>query len=130
MVAGTGLDYIRLGTSVNPEAVPWSGGFTPVRRGSDRAMTAIAVGPSLWPTLEATADLDATVLYGSTVRPFDTGTLREMLASPVVVLVEPYLAWTSSTEVANVLWDVPHRLLALGVDRVEHRHYGGSSEHD
>ena len=127
---GTGLDYIRLGTSVNPEAIRWSGGLTQVRRGSARAVTVIAVGPTLGQVLDATADLDATVLYASTIRPFDAKTLREMLASPAVVLVEPYLAGTSSAEVANALWDVPHRLLALGVRRMEHRHYGSSPEHD
>ena len=93
-------------------------------------MTVIAVGPSLGPVLAATADIDATVLYASTIRPFDAGTLREMLSSPDIVLVEPYLAGTSSAEVANALLDVPHRLLALGVERKEHRHYGSSSEHD
>ena len=127
---GSGLDYVRLGTSINPEAVPYLGGLTPVRRGSEMAVTIVAVGPSLRPVLEATADLDATILYASTIRPFDTGTLREMLASPAVVLVEPYLAGTSSAEVANALRDIPHRLLALGVDGVEHRHYGSSSEHN
>ena len=128
--AGTGLDYVRLGTAVNPEAIDCSGGFTVVRRGSDRAATVIAVGPMLAPVLLATADLDATVLYGSTIRPFDAETLRGVLASPSVVLVEPYLAGTSSAEVSNALRDIPHRLLALGVDRSELRHYGSSSEHD
>ena len=128
--AGTGLDYIRLGTSVNPKAVAYSSGLTVVRRGSDRAVTAIAVGPSLGPVLEATTDLDATVLYASTIRPFDAETLRGVLASPAVVLVEPYLAGTSSAEVSNALKDIPHRLLALGVGRIEHRHYGSSAEHD
>ena len=127
---GSGLDYIRLGASVNPEAVAYSGGLTPVRRGTERAVTVIAVGSSLGPVLEATADIDATVLYASTIRPFDGGTLREMLSSPAVVLVEPYLAGTSSAEVSSALCDVPHRLLALGVERKEHRHYGSSSEHD
>ena len=128
--AGTGLDYIRLSTSVNPEAIAYSSGLTPVRRGSDRAVTVIAVGPSLRSVLQAAADLDATVLYGSTIRPFDAATLREVLASPAVVLVEPYLAGTSSGEVSAALKDVPHRLLALGVARREHRCYGSSSEHD
>ena len=128
--AGTGLDYIRLGTAVNPQATAYSGGLTPVRRGSDRAVTVIAVGPSLSPVLEATADLDATVLYATTVRPFDAETLREFLGSPAVVLVEPYLAGTSSGEVSAALKDISHRLLALGVDRRELRRYGNRSEHD
>ena len=128
--AVTGLDYIRLGTSVNPEAIAYSSGLTVVRRGSERAVTVIAVGPMLAPVLQATADLNATILYASTIRPFDAETLRDVLASPAVVLVEPYLAGTSSAEISNALKDVPHRLLALGVDRREHRHYGSSSDHD
>ena len=128
--AGTGLDYIRLSMSVNPKAVAYSSGLTVLRRGSDRAVTVIAVGPSLRPVLEATADLDATVLYASTIRPFDAQTLRETLSSSPVVLVEPYLAGTSSSEVSVALKDVPHRLLALGVARREIRRYGSMSEHD
>ena len=128
--AGPGLDYIRLAESVNPEAVPCSSGLTPVRRGSAGAVTVIAVGPSLAPVLDATADLDATVLYASTVRPFDAETLRTLLGAPEVVLVEPYLAGTSSAEVSAALKDSPHRLLALGVARREHRHYGSRWEHD
>ena len=128
--AGKGLDYIRLGTSVNPTAIAYSSGLTLVRHGSDRAVTVIAVGPSLAAVLDATSDLDATVLYASTIRPFDAETLREVLASPAVVLVEPYLAGTSAGEVSAALVDVPHRLLALGVARREHRRYGSSSEHD
>ena len=37
-----------------------------------------------------------TVLYASTVRPFDGATLRAVLADPEVVLVEPWLAGTSA----------------------------------
>ena len=128
--AGTGLDYIRLGTAVNPNAIAYSSGFTVLRRGSEKAVTIVAVGPILTPVLQATADLDATILYASTIRPFDARTLRNVLASPAVVLVEPYLAGTSSAQVSNALKHIPHRLLALGVDRREHRHYGSSSEHD
>ena len=128
--AGTGLDYIRLGTVINPQAIACSSGLTPVRRGLNSAVTVIAVGPSLSPVLEATNDLDVTVLYASTIRPFDGETLRKVLTSPAVVLVEPYLAGTSSGEVSAALRDIPHRLLALGVDRREHRRYGNRSEHD
>ncbi len=127
---GTGLDYIRLSTSVNPKAIAYSSGLTLLRRGSDRAVTVIAVGPSLRPVLQAAADLDATVLYASTIRPFDGATLRKVVASPAVVLVEPYLVGTSSGEVSAALKDVPHRLLALGVPRRERRRYGSRLEHD
>ena len=47
-----------------------------------------------------------------------------------VVLVEPYLAGTSTSVVAEALSDRPHRILALGVGRREIRRYGVASEHD
>jgi transketolase len=130
VVNSTSRDYIRLAESVNSEAIDNFGGFSVVRRGSGSAVTTvIAVGPSLQPTLDATVDLDATILYASTIRPFDAKTLRDALAAPAVVLVEPYLAGTSSAEVSAALVDTPHRLLALGVPCTEHRHYGSRAQH-
>ena len=85
-----------------------------LRSGSGAAPVVIAVGPALGPTLEATADLDATVAYLTTVRPFDAAGLRAVVRGTDVVLVEPYLAGTSSAEVSAALSDRPHRLLALG----------------
>jgi transketolase len=79
--------------------------------------------------LEATADLDATVAYLSTVRPFDGAGLRAALRGSDVVLVEPYLAGTSAAEVSRALVERPHRLLALGVEDVELRRYGAGEEH-
>jgi transketolase len=45
------------------------------------------------------------------------------------VLVEPYLAGTSSRVVADALSDIPHRLLALGVGRADLRRYGTADDH-
>jgi transketolase len=80
--------------------------------------------------IAATAGLDVTILYAATVRPFDGATLRTVVEGTDVVLVEPYLAGTSSGEVAGALIDTPHRLLALGVPNGELRRYGGADEHD
>ena len=90
----------------------------------------IAVGPTLDPVMEATAALDATVLYAATVRPFDRDGLRTLVSGTDVVLVEPYLEGTSSAEVSAALSQAPHRLLAIGVPRTEDRHYGGPAQHD
>jgi transketolase len=81
-------------------------------------------------TLEATRDLDLTVLYTATVRPLDEATLRATLSGEAIVLVEPTLAGTSAASVTTALSHVPHRLLALGVPNTEHRHYGTPAEHD
>ena len=90
----------------------------------------VAVGPMLSPVLDAVADLDVAVAYATTVRPFDDFGLRSLEASSgAVVLVEPYLAGTSSHAVASALASRPHRLLSLGVPRTELRQYGTPADH-
>jgi transketolase len=130
-LAAEGRVYLRLSTRENAAAYPADGTFTVVRTG--RAAVVLAVGPTLDQVLDATSTLDVTVLYASTVRPFDHGGLRAAVAAamPNVVLVEPYLAGTSAHEVADALADVPHRLRSLGVRRdAEVRAYGTAAEHD
>jgi transketolase len=125
-VAGDGLHYVRVVGQTN--STPYAGpGLHVVRRGA--GATVIAVGPVLDPVLEATAGLDVNVVYTNTVRPFDSRGLREVLAAPDVVLVEPWLAGTSSRVVAEALSDRPHRLLALGLGRDELRRYGTPADH-
>lgn len=130
-LAGDGRVYLRLSLRENSTAYPVGGGFTTVRTGG--AGVVLAVGPVLDQVLEATSTLDVTVLYASTVRPFDHAGLRAAVhaASANIVLVEPYLAGTSAHEVATALADVPHRLRSAGVRRdVEVRAYGTPEEHD
>ena len=123
--------YLRLSAQSNAEpqsVVP--GRFLPVRAG--RRGTVIAIGPMMQPVLEAVADLDLTVLYAATVRPFDAAALRQVVraaGNADIVLVEPYLAGTSNREVDEALLDLPHRVLGLGVGRAELRRYGTAAEH-
>ena len=126
-VTDDGRVYLRLGADANTEAHP-TGAMSVLRRGS-RA-TVVAVGPMADRVLAATADLDVTVLYAATVRPFDEVTLRSTLDAPAVVLVEPYLRDTSTPVVTRALSDIPHRVLGLGVDQKEHRTYGSRAYHD
>jgi transketolase len=129
--AGNGRVYLRLSGESNPEPrAVTPGRFEVVRSG--QAGTVIAVGPMLQPVLNAVKDLDVTVLYAVTVRPFDAVTLRQAVgasASTDVVLAEPYLAGTSNREVDEALLDVPHRVLGLGVGRAELRRYGTPADH-
>jgi transketolase len=122
--------YIRTSTRQNADPRPLAarGRMALVRRGS-RA-TVVAVGPMLDPVLAATADLEVTVLYAATVRPFDTATLLAALTEPDVILVEPYLEGTSARCVTDALTGRPHRLLCLGVPRTELRRYGTPEDHD
>jgi len=129
-LADSGRVYVRLSTRANSTAYP-PGRFSLVRKGSRGVV--LAVGPTLDVVVEALSDVDVTVLYASTVRPFDGEGLRDAVAdaTPDVVLVEPYLAGTSAHAVGEALADVPHRLRSLGVRRdVEVRAYGTAPEHD
>jgi transketolase len=129
-VRDEGRVYLRLGADANAEARP-TGPMAMLRRGSqDGRGTVVAVGPMADRTLAATADLDVTVLYATTVRPFDAATLRATLDTPAVVLVEPYLRDTSTAVVARALADRPHRVLGLGVGPAELRTYGSRADHD
>lgn len=121
--------YVRLSEHRNAAAVPVEAGrFTVVRRGAKGVV--LAVGPMLDAVLAATEGLDVSVLYAATVRPFDAAGLRKAVRGRAdVVLVEPYLAGTSAGEAHAALADRPHRVLALGVPREEHRHYGSIAEH-
>jgi transketolase len=127
---GDGKVYLRLSEDANTE--PHLGvGFQVMRQGSRGVV--LAIGPTLDRVLAATISTDVTVLYASTIRPFDAVGLRAAVRSAVadVVVVEPYLAGTSALFVAEALADIPHRLRSLGVRRdAEVRMYGEMADHD
>ena len=123
--------YLRPSEASNGDSLPGSG-MRVIRRGSRGVV--LAVGPMLDRTLAAVRQLDVTVLYTNTVRPFDAALLREAVhlsGTGDVLLVEPYLAGTSAHAVADALSDLPHRVRALGVRRdSELRIYGTMADHD
>jgi transketolase len=125
-VKGDDRVYIRLSEQSNRVA-RISDEMSVVRRGA--LGTVIAVGPLLDTVIEATEDIDVTVLYASRIRPFDSATLLATLGRSDVVIVEPLLAGTSLLPVSRALAHVPHRVLALGVRDPELHRYGSPSEH-
>ncbi|WP_413100292.1 transketolase family protein [Streptomyces sp. Inha503] len=130
--AGDDSVYVRLSAHSNsaPRDIT-PGRFLTVREG--RRGVVIAVGPMLDGVLTAVEGLDVTVLYATTVRPFDERAVRATAGAAAggvdVVLVEPYLAGTSTTAVNDALADRPHRVLGLGIPRRELRRYGTIDEH-
>ncbi|MDH6212883.1 transketolase family protein [Streptomyces pseudovenezuelae] len=130
VAAGDDKVYVRLSVQANAVGRAVDGArFHTVREG--RSGVVVAVGPTLDAVLAATEALDTTVLYATTVRPFDAAALRHATetAGTDVVLVEPYLAGTSTAAANDALTDVPHRVLGLGVGRRELRRYGHTEEH-
>ncbi|RLV70953.1 Transketolase B subunit [Streptomyces sp. CBMAI 2042] len=140
-VDGDDRVYVRLSLQANRQARPvgrsagstgstGATGFSVVREG--RGGTVVAVGPMLDNVLAATEGLDVNVLYATTVRPFDGAGLRRAVGagpSADVVIVEPYLAGTSTAAANEALTELPHRVLGLGVGRAELRRYGQMEEH-
>jgi len=114
--------YIRMSDETNESPVGGDG-LVVLRSGTPLV---VAVGTTLAPVLDATADLDVGVAYLSTVRPFPYDAFEDV---DDVVLVEPYLAGTSSAEVTTAIGHRPHRLLALGVPNAEFSQYGSREEH-
>ncbi len=125
---GSRSTYLRLSAERNRTTLPLRPGLQVVRPGHKAVV--VAVGPMLSPVLDAVGDLDVTVAYTTTVRPFDGEGLRALVASSgspesgAVVLVEPYLAGTSAYCVSEAAAGRAFRLLSLGVGRNELRRYG------
>jgi transketolase len=68
--------YVRLSSKANRSALPVWPGLQVVRSG--REAVVVAVGPMLSPVLDAVGDLDVTVAYTTSVRPFDGEGLRAL----------------------------------------------------
>ena len=100
-----------------------------VRRGA--GATVIAVGPMLDRTLAAVEGLDVTVLYVTTVSPFDAdGLAREVADAAEVICVTPFLEGTMAPMLAEALADRPSRFASIGVGRDVLREYGTPQDHD
>lgn len=93
--------------------------------------TVLAVGPMLNETLLAVQDLDVTVLYYTTVAPFDHAALRDRLTSSgKILLVEPYYAGTLTHEVCEAVRPRSVSIDSIGVPRQFLTSYGRAEDHD
>ncbi|GCE23728.1 transketolase family protein [Dictyobacter kobayashii] len=120
--------YYRLSEQENPADQPVEfGKLTVVQEGS--TATIIAVGPALRQVLPAVNELDVTVLYCTTVAPFDGETLRRY-ALENIILVETYYAGGLAADISATLKHMPIRLEAIGVPYAIPIHYGSIEQHD
>jgi len=123
------LTYLRTQMTANTRTRDVQAGRISVERRGD-GPTVIAVGPMLDRTLAALADTDATVLYATTVAPFDAAGLRAAMTGDEVVVVEPTFAGTLAPLVAEALSDRSVRLRSVGVPRRVIREYGTPEQLD
>lgn len=92
--------------------------------------TVIAVGPILEAVFEACKDLDVTILYYTTVLPFDADTLKKNAISSKIILCEPYYHGVLSSEILHAMKPRPIALDCIGIPYKMLTNYGLAAEHD
>ena len=121
--------YYRLSERSNSVAQKVAFGKAEViRKGSQ--LVIIAIGPALEQVLEAAKDFDVTILYYTTVMPFDAVTLRENTNCSKILLCEPYYAGILSSEINRALFPMPITVDHVGVPLEFLTNYGQVEEHD
>ena len=127
--ANSSPTYYRLATKSNPVEYPVRFGEQVVVKQGKQA-TVIAVGPMLASVLPAIEDMDVTLLYCTTVAPFDGETLRATCQSNNIVIVEPYYEGVLVPDICSAMKQKPIRVETIGVPHKVLTHYGKPEEHD
>lgn len=99
-----------------------------IKKGKDA--TIVVVGPLLDDVLEATKNMDVTILYYTTVTPFDSNLLIDNTKSEKVILIEPYYEGALNYEISKCLQNKPISFLNIGVPHMFMTNYGQKTEHD
>lgn len=120
--------YYRLSEVQNGLDFKVKFGHANIVRKGEKA-TVIAVGPILNEVLEATENLDVTVLYYTTVAPFDMETLRNNCDSKKILLCEPYYYGALDTEIIDS-FSSAIRIEHIGVPHKFITNYGSLSENN
>ena len=92
--------------------------------------TVIAVGPILETVIDACKEIDVTILYYTTVIPFDADTLKKNTVSSKIILCEPYYRGVLSSEILHAMKPRPITLECIGIPYKMLTNYGLAAEHD
>jgi transketolase len=120
--------YFRLSERVHKQTVPVKFGEAAILR-EGTAATLVVVAQLLDHVIEAVAGLDVSILYYSTVSPFDRRTLAKH-ANTKIICVEPFYEGTLAGEIAAALHPRPFSLTSIGVPRRFLTHYGKLADHE
>lgn len=126
---GSSPAYVRLTENGHSLKVPITfGRGTKVREG--RAGTVIAIGPMLERVMNAVANIDVSILYYTTLSPFDSDLLLSCFDMPKIAVVEPFYEGTMSNSIVSALNGRSASLLSIGVPRKFITTYGKAEEQD
>ncbi len=92
--------------------------------------TVIAVGHMLDKVIDACKDEDVTILYYTTISPFDEETLKKNCVSGKILLCEPYYTGGLAFDIISALKPTPISIDTVGVPHQILNHYGKMEEHD
>ena len=99
-----------------------------IKKGKDA--TIIAIGTTLDKVIEACQELDVTILYYTTINPFDKNTLKNNSESNKIFLCEPYYEGQLLPEIVKTLKSRPITVDFIGVPHKFLRDYGTTEEQD
>lgn len=97
---------------------------------SGKELTVVAVGPLLDKTMEAVSCLDVTVVYYTTLSPFDSATLYKNCPSNKILVVEPFYQGTLFDSIVESLSPKKIAMSSVGVPRRFLTNYGTREKHD
>ena len=92
--------------------------------------TIAVVGPLLGPVVHAVSGMDVTVLYYTTLSPFDGATLAANCPRGKLVVVEPFYEGTLTHDALASLQGQRIAITSIGVPRRFLTNYGTAEEHD
>ena len=121
--------YFRLSAKNNAESRDVQFGKANIVKTGAQA-TVIAVGPMLDRVQEACKDMDVTILYYTTLAPFDHETLRNNMRGDRLIVCEPYYSGACAVDIAAATAGHPVAVHYIGVPREFPHHYGTADDVD
>lgn len=122
------IKYFRLSERENQNKIAVKFGKANVIK-KGKLGTVIAVGPLLDKVVNATKNLDVTIIYLTTIRPFDAKTMKENITGNKVLICEPYYSGAITEDVINSV-SGPLKIDFLGISKKFLAHYGTVEEQD
>jgi transketolase len=123
--------YLRIGAAANAEPSDVTPGRIEVVRRGSGTVVVLAFGPTLDRVVPAADALGATVLYTTSLRPFDEGLVRDVVPEGgTVAIVEPWYEGTALPAVAAALAGLSVALAPIGVPRGFIHSYGTREDLD
>lgn len=121
--------YFRLSEQTNSKSQNVKfGKATIIKKG--KMATIIAVGPLLDRVLEASKNFDVTVLYYTTLAPFDSNTLKNNCPTNKILLCEPYYSGALTNDIIDALSPCPLRIEFAGLPHIFFTNYGTVAQQD